>query len=1570
MLPFLWQLGALIHKNLLVSVVRRPVGFVLSTYVVPLAILALLLSITSLVPAFENYGVSQPAPIRPLADTVTKKLVVVRPPELGGDVDSVIETFTRPIKRELVVFQDSESSVLSLCLPNTKAVSPCHAVVVFRDSPLTTGAANSSVNGHVWNYTILAEPARNNRAIDLVKHKSDQEDLYLPLQLAVNSAITNSSTTPETVMFTPEQQAGSVDKPSARSADLVAKVFAFALIAAHFTIIYRLTSFITSERDAGLSQLIDSMGGGGIISTRVLSWVLTFDLVALPCYMGFAILYQRLVFQAAGFGTLLGWQILYGFAVNSSTAFAAAFFSKSRVSAIYVMFIFFLLSIIAQMYASETKPHPEAAVVSFLSALFPSSNNVYFVQQLALWQIDGHAAETSKFPPEVPRLFSESYQVTLGAMLGFLAMNILMYTVAAIAIEKLFHGIHFRKRNFSSVAQDSAGPIAQTLDVKKRFDPSLLTRVFCCGRRKPVQAVDGVHFEAHAGQIMCLVGPNGSGKTTTLHMMSGFISPTGGSIAFAAKPSQVGICPQRNTLWDELTVEEHVYLWDRVKAGNRSRVELDQLIEQCDLAPKRKFKAMQLSGGQKRKLQLACMFVGDSSVCLIDECTSGLDPLSRRAIWEILLEQRSRRSIILTTHFLDEVDVLADHIVLLADGKVKCQGSSAQLKNMYGGGYRVIAPLSAAQVCNDYPFTVHQDRLIYEVADSQRAAHMISSFAARGMTDVAISGPQFEDVFLNLLGDDDLLESVKTAAKSDGSFAMTPGRVTSFWSQFALLYMKRWTVFRRSWGPYLFVILVPVVATLLLSTLLIENQTPSCDALQDTMFSQETPVLMWNGSCAQDTSCLQLSLAPQAANASLLELVGKRYSELKQVDPTMYRDLVVVQNTRDEMLRYIAQNGTKAGHGGVFTGSSTEAPLIAYRMSFGLQSASLLLDVWSQMQSGLEINTSQQLLPKSRKGGVESVLAYVFFFCLIQAVYPAFFALYPAMEKARKIRALQYANGVRRAPLWVAYSTFDLFWILFLSVAIYFCSSPLMQFNGPVILLLPVLVLYGLSATLMGYISGHFTNGPLKAFLVTFGLGMVSYTIIGISLAVSDAAAASGQSGDSMGGVTFGANLFMPIGNVFRTLLLGLNLMGAGCKDGQPVPAGSLNGFGGPLLYLSLEIVVLLLVLIWLEGGMPRMVCAKARPIPRQNEDVELHVMQSTDKQGKEGVAGEVTRTETACSDLYRALHVSKAFGSNRAVDDVTFGLARGEVMALLGPNGAGKSTLVNMVQGELSPDEGKILLCQEDSRSPAAKKNLGVCPQYDALDFMNTRDHLIFYARIKGIKRPKADVEYLMERLSLTPHAKTQTSKLSGGNKRKLMLAIALMGTPPIVVLDEPTSFMDAVAKRSFWKIIQDIADERSVLLTTHSMEEADALATRTAIMARRFLAVGTTQGLCERYGNIYYVNLVLASAPMSSADEMNRVWEWVQSRVPGVRFEREMLGGQVRCTFPAASSGATKATPVAALIEALEQDKEKIGVEFYSISGPTLENVFLSVIRENQVQEEDGAGTKPFWKRLRRRG
>lgn len=431
--------------------------------------------------------------------------------------------------------------------------------------------------------------------------------------------------------------------------------------------------------------------------------------------------------------------------------------------------------------------------------------------------------------------------------------------------------------------------------------------------------------------------------------------------------------------------------------------------------------------------------------------------------------------------------------------------------------------------------------------------------------------------------------------------------------------------------------------------------------------------------------------------------------------------------------------------------------------------------------------------------------------------------------------------------------------------------------------------------------------------------------------------------------------------NLVRALLVGLNAGGLGCSNGGIKQMGAMDAYGGPILYLVLQVIWLGVLSVWVDGGLPyipllHLLKRKHTAAASSDSSTELRDLAAT---GQDDVRAEATRTLDTESDLLRVLNVTKRFGSNVAVDDVTFGLSPGEVLALLGPNGAGKSTLVNMIQSEFASTRGTIYLCGQDSRSLSARKHLGVCPQHDCLDLLSTRQHLTLYARIKGVRNVKDNVASLMERLDLAPHARTMAAKLSGGNKRKLSLAIALMGMPPVLVLDEPTTAMDAMAKRSFWRLIESIANDHSILLTTHSMEEADRLASRTAIMASRMLAIGSTAQLRSKYGGGYSISLTLASAPNSTHEEMGAVLAWMHQHAPGqVKLEREMLRGQIRFTMAPAQvvAGVENKPPAAiAMWNLIDENKDALGIAFYSIGGATLANAFNNVVRANNVREEN---------------
>ncbi|KAJ4173700.1 hypothetical protein NW754_012696 [Fusarium falciforme] len=447
---FARQLRALIYKNLLVSVVRHPIGFLLSVYGIPLAILAVLCSIPSFLSSSNVFGIASPAPVKTLPETIHGKLVVVKPPRLGPDVDHVVNTFTKGIDKDKLLFLDDESYLTTVCLANLRGVSDCHAAVTFIDSPLTNiSVKDSQSDHHTWQYVIRADPARDDTHFNAKGHKSDQENLYLPLQLAINNAITNSTAVPEVFMFTAETQEEQDLLHRKSSVQLIGQVYVFALFACYFFIIYRFTGLITAERESGMSQLVDAMGGGSAVTARVLSWLIVFDLLCLPCFIAFGALYGHLMFPTSSLGMIIGWQILLGLAVNSSTVFAAAFFTKSRVSAIYVMGAFLLLSVAAQIYSFQLHPKPQFIGALLLSLFFPSSNHVFFTQQMCLWELNSTSAVLDKIPPEDAGINSESYNVTQQMMLGFLAIHIVVYPIGAIVVEHFMHGIDFRKRTFA-----------------------------------------------------------------------------------------------------------------------------------------------------------------------------------------------------------------------------------------------------------------------------------------------------------------------------------------------------------------------------------------------------------------------------------------------------------------------------------------------------------------------------------------------------------------------------------------------------------------------------------------------------------------------------------------------------------------------------------------------------------------------------------------------------------------------------------------------------------------------------------------------------------------------------------------------------------------------------------------------------------------------------------------------------------------------------------------------------------------------------------------------------------------
>jgi len=214
------------------------------------------------------------------------------------------------------------------------------------------------------------------------------------------------------------------------------------------------------------------------------------------------------------------------------------------------------------------------------------------------------------------------------------------------------------------------------------------------------------------------------------------------------------------------------------------------------------------------------------------------------------------------------------------------------------------------------------------------------------------------------------------------------------------------------------------------------------------------------------------------------------------------------------------------------------------------------------------------------------------------------------------------------------------------------------------------------------------------------------------------------------------------------------------------------------------------------------------------------------------------------------ARQVHKHYGSLHALDGVDLRIEQGEFFGLLGPNGAGKTTLINLLAGLALPDGGQISVLGYDvvKQYRDSRRQLGVVPQELVFDpFFTVRETLRLQSGYFGLSRNDAWIDEVMHHLDLTDKADTNMRRLSGGMKRRVLVAQALVHKPPVIVLDEPTAGVDVELRQTMWRFIQQLnRDGQTVLLTTHYLEEAEALCGRIAMLKRgQVVALDSTKNL-----------------------------------------------------------------------------------------------------------------------------
>ncbi|KAI3685132.1 hypothetical protein L6452_34366 [Arctium lappa] len=353
--------------------------------------------------------------------------------------------------------------------------------------------------------------------------------------------------------------------------------------------------------------------------------------------------------------------------------------------------------------------------------------------------------------------------------------------------------------------------------------------------------------------------------------------------------------------------------------------------------------------------------------------------------------------------------------------------------------------------------------------------------------------------------------------------------------------------------------------------------------------------------------------------------------------------------------------------------------------------------------------------------------------------------------------------------------------------------------------------------------------------------------------------------------------------------------------------------------------------------------------LQRQGSKVYVQLEKPDVSQERERVEQLLVEQDTnhaiVCDNLKKVYPGRDGNPEKFAVRGLSLALSQGECFGMLGPNGAGKTSFINMMIGLIKPSSGTAYVRGLDIRTnmDGIYANMGVCPQHDLLwETLTGREHLLFYGRLKNLKGTALTqaVEESLRSVNLFNGgvADKQSGKYSGGMKRRLSVAISLIGDPKVVYMDEPSTGLDPASRNNLWNVVKRAKQNRAIILTTHSMEEAEHLCDRLGIFVDGSLqCVGNPKELKGRYGGSYVFTMTTSSNHESDVENL------VKGLSPKANKIYQISGTQ---KFELPKEG----IKIADVFGAVEKAKSRFSVQAWGLADTTLEDVFIKVAREAQ--------------------
>ena len=1088
-------------------------------------------------------------------------------------------------------------------------------------------------------------------------------------------------------------------------------------------------------------------------------------------------------------------------------------------------------------------------------------------------------------------------------------------------------------------------------------------------------AVNNLNINFYKDEIFALLGHNGAGKTTLISMLTGLYEATQGKAYYDGDDIlignnmdkfrlKIGICPQHDILFEDLTIKEHLNMFSIFKGvpSNQVDQEVKKSLKDFKLEEIKDIVVSDLSAGQKRQLSIAIALIGGSRVIFLDEPSSGMDVTSKRNLWEILKRQCENKIIILTTHYMEEASVLGNRIGIISEGKMKCIGTPLFLIEKFGkfmsinlykeenaNNERIINYINS--IIPEAQFEILSEEILLRIpknsfnnngnGNNNLGLNIGEFFNDLDMNlkklrikSYSVSMPTLEDVFLNMASEDN--DKTKNDKKKfdekndiincdkilfDTDIKENYENKSKFCNDFIASFKRRLFLIIRDLKSFLMEILCPIILVLigLFVSKININWTSdpwtmdiSFIGRQNVLFSSIQGIQNLNDYFFYDkyinVTCKELSIENYTQDEkpeAIVNFIDRIYetnhltedSKIQEVDMNSdnyigYFGALLMLDEKDDNYEFLIAVNSRVKHA---------VPI--YNFYFMKQI------IQKAINRKINITFTHYPMPltkqiSQRTDEVNNSI-FILFIATAFSLIPSSFITRLVKERINNSKHLMRISGMNRLSYWVVNYIFEL-------VKYYFTGGICILFI---------------------WIFDQYEN-YLYLLYILYGPAMVSSTYI-LSFIF--------QKEETAQNVVILMNFVVgALGSVVTLLLRGMNNTFENAKILEYIlaiiPSFCFN-FGydlllnkiiiyiieypkewmlfedkeilkhlvfllAPILYLVLEIIIYTVILFLIE-------IFSYKYIIRNNNKIEQDikdnlVLEEIEKANAEDISiTEGNKDKKISKYSLRLKNIRKEFGNlfscckkNKkiiAIKNLNFCVEPGECFGLLGLNGAGKTTTFKCITQEISPTNGAIYVNGIDTYNNFDRISscIGYCPQYEAIfNYLTVKENLEFFARIKGVKIKYLDqiVEAMISEMALDNYTNKISSNLSGGNRRKLSVAVSLLCNPQIILLDEPSTGMDPEARRFMWSIIHKMTKfgkKSSVTMTTHSMDEAETLCKRMGIMVNgEFVCLGKASQIKEKYGYGYEIEIRIK--PLNNFQQ-NEIIEMINKNVS--RFNEDKI-------------------------------------------------------------------------------